>query len=342
LRRLHEEWGLTVVMSEHRLERCFHLADRILLFERGRISFDGTPRQFAAIAMQSKTDWQSYLPPVTRELAGRLQSDRLPLTVREARSLLPSLPEDVCSVSENRPPGKEILGIYRGRAGYEPKTDVLKNVTYRICEGDHIALFGENGAGKSTLAKVFAGVLPLTAGEIRWKGRAADAGFWQTAYTRIGYLSQNPNDYFLHDTVEDELIFSLKQSSSSGAGGLTADDLLDLLGLEPYRNRHPHDLSGGERQRLALGIVLAARPQVLLLDEPTRGLDPFQKQKLCSLLHRLPAQAVVVITHDVEFARDYANRVSVLYDGDIVTDSSPDEVFRHSFAYAPQAYRIRR
>jgi len=341
LRRLHEEWGMTVVMSEHRLERCFHLADRLLLFEQGRIAFDGTPRQFAAEALASKPEWMSYLPPVTRAMAGRVPHEQIPLTVKEARLCGLMLPEDECRVADKRQEGQEILSMHRARTGYEAGVDVLKDVTYAIYAGDHIALFGENGAGKSTWAKTLAGVLPLRAGEIRWMGRSADARFWQTSHAQIGYLAQNPNDYFLHDTVEEELLFSLRQAQSQRAESPSVEQLLALAGLEPYRSRHPHDLSGGEKQRLALAIVLAAQPQVLILDEPTRGLDPLQKQSLCSLLHRLPLQAVVVITHDVEFARDYANRVSILYDGEIVTDGSPDDVFRQSFAYAPQLYRIR-
>lgn len=345
LRRLHEEWGMTVIVSEHRLERCFHLADRVYLFEQGSIVFDGSPRAFAKAARETKPEWLSFLPPVTRELAPHGEIKDLPITVREARSVVTDLGYSLheCAAAADRVEGSELLAIQRGSAGYEQSTDVLKSLTYSIREGDHIALFGENGAGKSTLAKVLAGVLPLSKGEVRWKGRATDTAFWQTSFTRIGYLSQNPNDYFLHDTVEEELAFSLKQAGGGTAlEGRTVDDLLDAFGLVPYRKRHPHDLSGGERQRLALAILLAARPEVLLLDEPTRGLDVEQKQKLANLLHGLPVQAVMVITHDVEFARDYANRVSVLYDGSIVTDGPPDEVFRHSFAYAPQSYRIRR
>jgi energy-coupling factor transporter ATP-binding protein EcfA2 len=140
------------------------------------------------------------------------------------------------------------------------------------------------------------------------------------------------------------LAFAVKMGSVANAGDISTevDSLLKLFDLTRYRKRHPHDLSGGERQRLALAIVLAGKPDVLLLDEPTRGLDFAQKQTLAHLLRNLPVKAVLVITHDVEFAHEYANRVSVLYGGSIVTDGPPEEVFSRSFVYTPQIFRVRR
>jgi energy-coupling factor transporter ATP-binding protein EcfA2 len=347
LRRLHEEWGLTIIMSEHRLERCFHLADRILLFEQGTIRFDGTPRQFAATA-RSMPEWRRYLPPVAREMAERRQAGELPLTVREARSALmegelPVSPRDL-SAGGNERPGREVLAIRQGTAGYEEKPAVLRRLDYVIREGERIALLGENGAGKSTLAKVLAGAVPLASGELYWCGAPVHRDFKSQSFRYVGYLSQNPNDYFLHDTVEAELAFAVKVGSAANVGDMSAevDSLLKRFDLTRYRKRHPHDLSGGERQRLALAIVLAGKPDVLLLDEPTRGLDFAQKQMLAHLLRTLPVKAVLVITHDVEFAQDFANRVSVLYGGSMVTDGSPEEVFSRSFAYAPQMYRVLR
>lgn len=346
LRRLNEEWGLTVILSEHRLERCFHLADQVVFFDQGRISFQGTPREFVHQARDHRADLLDFLPPITHHFIDREETEELPLTVKEARSIMRESGRHGKSTERSIPDADMRAELYRmeaGKAGYEKRADVLRNVSFRICEGDHIALFGENGTGKSTLAKVLSGIIPLSSGKLVWQGNAVDSQFWQIAYTKIGYLSQNPNDYFLYETVESEIAFSLMQAQVREADRKEAlSQLLDTFGLSDYRNRHPHDLSGGERQRLALAIVLASRPQLLLLDEPTRGLDYGQKLKLIQLLRTLPVQAVLVITHDVEFAAMYANRIAILYAGTIVADALPHDVFSQSFTYMPQVYKLYR
>ncbi|WP_241254630.1 ATP-binding cassette domain-containing protein [Brevibacillus sp. SYP-B805] len=356
VRRLNEEWGMTVIMSEHRLDRCFHLADRILLFQEGKVVFNGSPRQFAARA-RDHAAWQLFLPPVSRYALVHGDTAKVPLTVKEARAqLCGSLPPAVGSRVQPVPPAKgrmleqftsffrkakaekesePLLRLQGGHAGYENNM-VLTDISYAIYPGDQIALLGENGAGKSTLAKVCAGAVPLRKGSLYWQGEKVEERFWEGGSSRVGYLSQNPNDYFLHDTVEEELSFAAKGNAA------WQEELLESLHLGRYRHRHPHDLSGGERQRLALAIVLATRPQLLLLDEPTRGLDQGEKEGLIRLLRALPVQATLVITHDVEFAAAYANRVSILYRGEIVADDRPEAVFAQSFYYMPQVCKLLR
>jgi energy-coupling factor transport system ATP-binding protein len=351
LRRLHEEMGMTIVMSEHRLERCYHLADRILFFENGKIAFEGTPRHFAAFAKQ-KREWMPFLPVVAHEMADYCDDEEIPLTVREARSLVQAR-----KLERPLPPGGErhdvitdafqagsleVLALRRGSAGYSGKPDVLRQIDYSIHEGDRIALFGENGAGKSTLAKVMVGTIPLAKGELLWSGKLVQKDFLENTHRYVSYLSQNPNDYFIHDSVEEELLFScsLDERRTKSEVQARLNELLEKMDLTRYRASHPHDLSGGERQRLALSIMLASQPEILILDEPTRGMDRNQKYRLAALLRSLPVKAVLLITHDVEFAHLYANRISVLYNGAIVTDDHPREVFLQSFTYAPQMYRI--
>ncbi|GAA4707034.1 ABC transporter ATP-binding protein [Brevibacillus fulvus] len=343
LRRLNEEWGLTVLMSEHRVDRCFHLADRILFFDQGRVAYDGSPRGFIQLAADSVPEWQNYLPPITRHFLKPSggQREHVPITVKEARAQSNTAEqrepaETASTAAQTRAP---LLVLEHGTAGYEKGRDVLHQLSYTIGAGERIALLGENGAGKSTLAKVLAGAVPLRQGTLSWEGHAIHAN-QSLMHGRIGYLSQNPSDYFLYETVEQELTFAL---GNPGKADWTLAALLDVTGLSLYRDRHPHDLSGGERQRLALGILLAASPELLILDEPTRGLDQRQKDKLNHLLHQLPGvKSTVVITHDVEFALAYANRVTILYQGQIASDGSPDAVFQHSFSFMPQLYKWRR
>ncbi len=368
VRRLNEDWGITVVLSEHRLERCFHLADRVLLFEQGAVAFDGTPSAFARAA-RTRGEWAGFLPAVARHLLHATDEGEVPFTIKQARSMVrpTAVPVALAGSGEERKEQKErtlgsllsgwwgkkervagekrppLLALERGRVSYDGQADVLRDVTYVISEGDRIALLGENGAGKSTLVKALAGVIPLAAGEVRWRGETVAATFWETAWRQIGYLSQNPNDYLLHDTVEAELAFAVRRHAGSDAEAKAeVRRLLEQVGLADYSQRHPYDLSGGQRQRLTVAALLANRPSVLLLDEPTRGLDTAEKERLCQWLHSLPVEAVLVITHDVEFAAAFANRVSVLYQGQLAADGAPDDVFRQSFYYMPQVYKLYR
>ncbi|MGG4440947.1 ABC transporter ATP-binding protein [Brevibacillus fortis] len=352
LRRLHEEMGMTIVMSEHRMERCYHLADRILYFDQGRIRFDGTPRQFAASAIQNKS-WLPYLPVVAQGMAEYCGDQDIPLTVKEARKLVQkqklaiplSFHPGWGNVTISRQSRNcEVLSLRLGTAGYREKPDVLRQLNYCMYEGDRIALFGENGAGKSTFAKALVGTVPLTSGELQWFGKPVQIDYLENTHRYVGYLSQNPNDYFMHETVEEELLFTctLDKCRTKEEIQTRVDEILSKMELTSYQKHHPHDLSGGERQRLALAILLASEPEVLILDEPTRGMDRKQKVRLAEYLRVLPAKAVLLITHDVEFALLYANRISVLYDGTIVTDNHPQEVFTNSLTYAPQMYRVLR
>lgn len=370
IRRLNEEWGLTIVLSEHRLERCFHLADRIFLFEAGRVVFTGTPAEFASLCRRERQEWSRFLPPITRHFLEQ-QYPGLPLTVKEARSHTPPQGEPgigaveqeqgaservhhrswwrnlterlIVKRQENqREPVKQpLLQLQAITAGYLPHAPIFTDFNYSIFSGDRIALLGENGAGKSTLAKLLAQVMPLSKGSLLWQGQEITERK-EEPDQRIGYLSQNPNDYLLHDTVEEEIRFAVRHGHQATNLSQRVEELLQLANLTKYRHRHPHDLSGGERQLLALMLVLAQRPRVLLLDEPTRGLDLLQKEKLAHLLHTLPVEASLVITHDVEFAYLYANRLSILYQGEMVADGQPDEVFANSFSYMPQVHKYYR
>jgi len=355
VRRLNEDWGITVIMSEHRLDRCFHLADRLLFFERGQLVFDGSPRGFAELACTSRDEWLTYLPPITRHLAAESAASPLPLTVKEARAQWPAPPVLLADTANRLDPERKLPSNSRWQrwrsgpagnqgeqpaallqmravtAGYEARPQVLRRVSLDVHEGEHIALMGANGSGKSTLAKVLAGVLSPNQGEV------------SRADCRVGYLGQNPNDYFLQESVGEELAFAVKVAGLDGPEQEAwKAELLNTFGLQAHEYRHPHDLSGGERQRLALAIVLAARPDFLILDEPTRGLDQEQKERLGILLQRLPLKGTLLITHDVEFAAWYANRMIILHRGEIVTDGKAEAVFAESFYYMPQVWKWRR
>jgi energy-coupling factor transport system ATP-binding protein len=342
LRRLNEEWGVAVLLAEHRLERCLAAADRVVAMEGGRISFDGAPSAFLT--------WARDADPALETPAARLFSlagiDPLPTGVREARQTLRGTgiahPPNRASrrVSDPRPSDPASASVLKSRGLWveldrgEEMRDVLKGIDLTIRRGERVALMGRNGAGKSTLLRTAAGMHEPVAGKI--------------GVDSIALLTQNPGDYLVRERVGDEL---------PGEEGAAA---LRVVGLEEKVDADPRDLSGGERQRLALAIALAGRmegellPGVVALDEPTRGMDHARKDELVALIERLArvsslsptggnnstGAAVVVATHDVEFASRFAQRVVLLGDGVVIADGPSAEILSGGWYFATEVARV--
>jgi energy-coupling factor transport system ATP-binding protein len=343
LRRLNEEWGVAVLLAEHRLERCLAAADRVVAMETGRIAFDGAPAEFLA--------WSQTADPALETPAARLFSlagiDPLPVGVRAARQTLRGMgiahpPNRACRrVSDPHPSDPasnsvfEVKNLWVELDRGEEMRDVLKGIELTIRPGERIALMGRNGAGKSTLLRTAAGLYEPVAGKIE--------------VSSIALLTQNPGDYLVRERVGDEL---------PGEQGAAA---LRVVGLEEKVDADPRDLSGGERQRLALAIALAGRmegdllPGVVALDEPTRGMDRARKGDLVALITQLAGRgafashgstkaprgaAVVVATHDVEFAAEFAERVVLLGDGVVIADGPSAEILSGGWYFATEVARV--
>ncbi len=331
LRRLNEEWGVAVLLGEHRLERCIGAADRVIALEGGALSFDGAPRDFL--------DWALVTDPVLATPAARLLREAglpAPANVREARGALrtadlaPTVPQsspegatrDVRRGSREPALGIRDLWVELGEG--EERTEALRGLDVRIEPGERVALMGRNGAGKSTLLRAAAGLVDSQRGRI-------------DAPSGVALLPQRPGDLFVHERVGDEV---------RGADG---DASLRRFGLDGMTEVDPRDLSGGERQRLALAIVVAGResnedelPGSVLLDEPTRGMDRARKSDLAELTRALSARgsAVVVATHDVEFAATFATRVVLLGRGEVVADGSAEELLSGGWYFSTEVARI--
>jgi energy-coupling factor transporter ATP-binding protein EcfA2 len=316
LRRLNEEWGTAVVLSEHRLERCLGHADRVIALHDGAIACDVSPRAFL--------EWAAEHSPALQTPAARL-FERAglrppPSGVKEARATLRAhgLLEEAPPASDRRPvrrPRRRDPFAVRARGAWcevSGGRSVLRDVDLALAPGEKVALMGRNGAGKSTLLRHLSGLQSPT------RGRVEAAG-------RVALLLQNPNDYLLHETVREE-------------ASLAA---LERVGLEKLVDRHPHDLSGGERQRLALAVVLdgGEPPAAVLLDEPTRGMDRAAKGDLAARLRALDA-AVLVATHDAEFAAAVAKRVVLLADGRPIADGPIEDVLTGGWYFATETARI--
>jgi energy-coupling factor transport system ATP-binding protein len=329
LRRLNEEWGVTILLAEHRLERCLAAADRVIAMDSGAISFDGSPSNFLAWAQQADTALET---PAARlfSLSG---IDPLPTGVRQAREILTSTNPHPGRVAESRgetppghrqdPPAATISDLWVELSGEEASRDVLQGIDLSIASGERVALMGRNGAGKSTLLRALAGLI------VPVRGKADAPG-------GIALLTQNPSDYLVRERVGDEL---------PGDAGLAA---LRTVGLEHAIDADPRDLSGGERQRLALAIALAGRmegdelPGLVALDEPTRGMDRARKHDLEELIEGLAGRGagVVVATHDVEFAATFAQRVVLLGDGVVIADGPVEEILSGGWYFATEVARI--
>lgn len=335
VKRLNEEMGLTIILIEQRLERCFHLADRVVLMEDGQVRYEGTPEQLSRWAVQRDIP---FVPPVARFFA-RIGFPSIPVTVKEGRQLLRSnfnrreFPPLKPAVKAD--PEEQVLAMIKVWFTYPDGKEALQDISIQIAAGELVALLGANGAGKSTLLKTMAGLLKPGRGRVQVMGRDLSNG-GRPGDSRIAYLSQNPNDYLFQDTVEEELLSTLKNFGLPDDG--IVDEILEKLDLQRYRRANPRDLSSGERQRVALASILVARPRLLLLDEPTRGMDYPLKEKLGEMVTGLSREgvSVVLVTHDVEFAANFASRVLLLFAGRIVADGPKHQVLGQSVFYSTQ------
>jgi energy-coupling factor transporter ATP-binding protein EcfA2 len=333
--RLVHDLGVTVVLAEHRLERVVQYADRVV-----HLASDGTVTDGAPASMFTTT---SVAPPVVE--LGRLAGwNPLPLSVRDARRVAVPLRETV---------GREEPVAARVRASGAPLILRARNVVVRygdviavrgvdldLAADEVTAVMGRNGSGKSSLLWALQGSGKRQSGLVQVDGEDPKNVSARAARTLVGLVPQAPGDLLYLETVAAEL--DQADAESDGARSAPARALLDRLAPGIPDDIHPRDLSEGQRLALVLAVQLRAAPAVVLLDEPTRGLDYNAKRSLIRIVHDLAAEgrAVVISTHDVEFVAAAADRVVVLADGDIVADGPTADVVVASPAFAPQVAKI--
>ena len=333
LQRLVHDLGITVVLAEHRLERVLEYADRVIYVPGdARPLVVGTP---AEVMRESPV-----APPVVR--LGRLAEwTPLPLSVRDARRQARDLRERLLHrpARPHRTVSPDpVVTVDRTRASYGP-VPALRGVTLDIAKGEIVALMGRNGAGKSTLLSTLVGLRRPDAGTVRIDGVDPATLTGPRLIGRIGLVPQDSTDLLQRDSVAAECADADRDAGVTP--GSTAA-LLARIAPEIPGDSHPRDLSEGQRLVLALAVVLVATPAVLLLDEPTRGLDYPTKERLSDLLRDLAASghAIVVATHDVELAAETATRVVVLAEGEVVADGPTAEVVVGSPLFAPQVAKV--
>jgi len=329
-RQLNRDLGLTVVLSEHRLERVVQHADRVIYLPAlDEPPTSGKPRE---MLMQIP-----FAPPLV-QLAKALHWEPIPLTIEAAQPFCTELQlRPVKRRSRQHPEATciEVRDLWYDYHGIE----ALRGLNLRAGPGELIALMGRNGSGKTTLLKHLVGLLCPKRGEVRINGSDTRQVSIDALIEHVGYVPQDPSSLLFADTVRQELEFTRR---AHGLPPVDTNLWLTRLGLAGLAERYPRALSVGERQRAALAAILVAEPSVLLLDEPTRGLDPGEKEALADFLRQQTTQGrtVVLATHDVELAAQAAQRVVILDRGRVLADGPAREVMSLSEEFSPQVSRL--
>ena len=345
LGRINRELGTTIILSEHRLEDALALSTNVVFLERGRILDTGTASEVGSRLKAAGSDMFSAMPVPMRIYAGVPNDLPCPVTVAQGRQWLEAFSEThpLCPVppaapSEKRE-GPAAVELDEAFFRYDKQSpDVVKALTLRAYPGELLAILGGNGTGKSTTMGLISGIHRAYRGKVSVLGTAP-----QEVSGKIALLPQDPQTLFVKNTVIEDLLSVLDDAPRDRRKALALEKAR-LCELTELLERHPYDLSGGEQQRAALCKVLLREPEVLLLDEPTKGLDAEFKRVFARIIRRLCARGVCVImvSHDAEFCASYASRCAMFFDGAIVAEGTPREFFSSGSFYTTSASRMAR
>ncbi len=372
VKRVNLELGTLIIISEHRLEEAFPLADKVILMDDSKVVMYDTTQKVAAYLADKDNPHDMYygLPTVMRIYSELLlrdggafdKKDDCPLTIREGRLMMEdymrkksmssgddlganvSLKCDIENETKIKDPIIELEDVWfrYERSG----VDVLRGESLTIKRGEWFALMGGNGAGKSTTLKAICGNIKPYKGRIRVDGMdIKKASVKDLFHHRLGMLPQNPQAVFTEINCEDELFEAFIGSGAKyEEQEQKVTQMLERLQLSHLRKSNPYDLSGGEQQRLALGKILLLEPTILLLDEPTKGLDPFFKRTLADIFLKLKAEGttILMVSHDIEFCAEYADRCALFFDGTAISTSGAGKFFAGNNFYTTAANRVAR
>ena len=345
VRKINIELGTTVIITEHRMEDIFPYADRAIVMDSGSVIADDTPRNIGQLLYDQKNDMFAAMPTPVRVFYGARGEGDCPLTVREGRNWLSRsfliqpkvqmIPQEHRE-SEIKNPALSMKELWFRYEKDSP--DILRGVSAEVPAGSLYAIVGGNGAGKSTTLKVISGICRPYRGDVKIFGKPigkykASELFGGT----LAMLPQDPKSLFVKKTLREDLEEMTKDKALIAEIAATCQ-------VEKLLDSHPYDLSGGEQQRGALAKVLLTQPTLLLLDEPTKGIDSFFKETFAQILKELQAKGitVVMVSHDVEFCARYADLVSMFFDGQMLTTDHPRRFFGNNSFYTTAANRMSR
>lgn len=345
IRKINTELGTTVLMTEHRLEDIFPYADRAIVMEQGRILADDTPAQVCRILQEQKNAMFAAMPTASRVYYGTGGMEIGPLTVRQGRNWLSSefqTPPKFRSISIPKSPeaaASPALVLKELWFRYEKNgPDILRGVSMTVPAQSIYAVLGGNGAGKSTMMRAICGICKPYRGKIALFQKPISKYSPKELFSGgLAMLPQDPKNLFVKKTVREELEEMTKDAA-------LLEQVAELCKITDLMEHHPYDLSGGEQQRTGLAKVLLTRPRLLLLDEPTKGMDGFFKQSFAQILRDLKKQGITVlmVSHDVEFCAQNTDVVSMFFDGQILSTDTPKRFFGNNSFYTTAAHRMSR
>ena len=359
VKKINRELGTTVIITEHRLEEVLAMADRTIVLDSGRIIADGTPSETGTILAQMEHPMFVAMPAPIRAYAWMYKDGigrqlQCPLNIREGRSWLTELLDERNLRVTALP--YENKGTYDEEPVMEMKEvwfrynredeDVIKDLSFKVYPGELYCIAGGNGTGKTTTINLAGGISKPYRGTVKIKGKNIDKYRRNELFGGIiGILPQNPQSIFVEKTVRldlMEMFESIAISKEEKAARIA--DTVKLLELDDLLDMHPYDLSGGEQQRAALAKVMLLDPEIIFLDEPTKGLDSSFKYKLAEILKSLirRGKTIVMVSHDVEFCGQHADRCAMFFDGKIVTENTPRAFFSGNSFYTTAANRMSR
>ncbi len=378
VRKINRDIGTTVILTEHRLEDVIPWADKVYVMDKGRMIADGTPNEIGEQLRTMGHDMFLSMPAPMQIYAGTNSSLRCPLTVSQGRRWLSEELEtkDIKIKKEGnqeetaekktsifgklsglkKEPEKEIPEIRIKDVWFRYERDlpdVVKGLSLDIKKGEIFAVVGGNGTGKSTAMSLIARIRFPYRGKIYLEGKEIGKYSDDELYHGfLGVMPQNPQSLFVKKNVREDLyeVIDGKRERKSDAYPIemkkkdAVEGIVSLTRLEGLLDRHPYDLSGGEQQRLALAKVLLLRPKILLMDEPTKGIDNHYKKELGEILKKLSEHGVTIlmISHDVEFCAQYADRTGLFFQGNVVTSEESKRFFAGNNFYTTAANRMAR
>ena len=338
LGKINRELGTTIILTEHRLEEAFPFATRVIVMNEGTILCDDKPENVGLQLKDKGSGMFLAMPTAMRVWAAVETKLDCPMTVRDGSCFLSLRVEEqaLLPLAEKDPP------VYPENVTLEcddlwfryekDSPDVVKGFSLKLHKGEFYAILGGNGAGKSTALKVISGLRSAYRGDVRLQGK-------------LGHLPQNPQTLFVKRTVREDLYEVFRgEKIPKEKQDVEVARITELCGLREFLDRHPYDISGGEQQRTALAKVLLTAPDILLLDEPTKGFDAEFKVTFALILRRLVAQGVTIlmVSHDVPFCAEYAHKCGLFFDGSIVAEGTPRAFFSGNSFYTTPANRMAR
>ena len=353
LRKINEELGITVIIAEHRLEEVFPMASKVVLMDKASVCFFDTPRSIGEkLANNASAHKLSIGMPAAIRLFSALDGMGInPLTVKEGKKyIVENYKSDIKRADFEAIDFSErniAIEVSGGYFRYERELpDVLSGLDLKVYENEILCILGANGAGKTTLLRILSGVRRLYKGKYRvWDKKIKEYSGNSLYRGNISYLPQNPQNLFVKNTVYADLFEVTKLLGMSKADAeQRIGELGERLDIKHLFESHPYDLSGGEQQKAALAKILLMNPKIILLDEPTKGLDAYSKKTFSEILAELKkdGKTIVIVTHDVEFAAEYADRCAMFFDGQIVSISNRVDFFATNRYYTTAAARMTR